>query len=275
MRTINALRAEGRRQLKDGCHIDVDVLLMHILQIDKNTMLTNPERLVDEDDATEFSRLIALRYKNTPTQYLTGKCEFMSLIFMVDKSVLIPRPDTEILVETVLANETSGVGLEIGVGSGCVSISLEYYAKGIIMHGVDISRVAVRVAGQNHQRLLNCKSRFFVSDLFENVPLGTLYDFVVSNPPYIETQEIGNLAENVKGFEPKIALDGGTNGLKFYRRICEKVGDYLTAGGRIYFEIGHNQSVDVKHILCRAGFSDVHIVKDLAGRDRVMWGKKV
>ena len=272
---IRNLRAEGRKRLKeagiDSHAIDADVLLMHLLGIDKNTLLTEPDKYVDKPVAAEFWRLVDRRCDNVPVQYIVGKCEFMSLEFILDENVLIPRPDTEILVETVLAKEKETVnGLEIGVGSGCISISLEHYAPNITMLGVDISAAAVEIAGKNSQRL--SKGKFIVSDMFDNVPRGTIFDFLVSNPPYIPSDVILKLEENVREYEPKLALDGGPDGLMFYRDICEKAKEYLADGGRIYFEIGHDQGNSVKHILCKAGFFGINIVKDLAGKDRVVYG---
>jgi len=259
----------------ESSFLDVDVLLMHVLEIDRNTLLTNHDRAVKEDDAYKFARLIDGRSSNIPIQYLVGKCEFMSLEFIVDENVLIPRPDTEILVETVLTQEISFAnGLEIGVGSGCISISLEHYAKNIKMRGVDISNRAVQVAAQNYGRIISGENIFFVSNLFENVPRGTLFDFIVSNPPYIEAAEIERLDNNVKDYEPRLALDGGPDGLQFYRDICAQAGNYLTAQGRIYFEIGYNQADAVKQILADNGFSNINVIKDLADKNRVIWARR-
>ena len=298
MMTISKLRAYGREFLKptgiENYFLDVDVLLMHVLEIDKNTLLTDLRHPISENDARKFIRLIHDRGNNAPIQYLTGKCEFMSLDFIVNKDVLIPRPDTETLVETILENETSGniTGFEIGVGCGCISVSLEYYAEYITMYGADISKDAVWIANENWVRLLQTLStirgakkenyidklfkntKFRVSNLFDNVPRGTLFDFVVSNPPYIETKEIERLDKCIKDFEPRIALDGGADGLDFYRQITEQAGKYLADGGRIYFEIGYNQADAVERILNDSGFSDIDIVQDLAGKDRVIWARR-
>ena len=281
MHTVNSLRAAGKNLLKEAgiasYAIDVDVLLMHVLNIDKNTLLTKLNRPVDNYCADRFMNLIGERSINVPVQYLTGKCEFMSLEFAVNSSTLIPRPDTEILVETILAaekKENTQSGLEIGIGSGCISISLEYYAKNITMLGVDINPDAVAVAVQNYRSILSRDNIFMVSDIFENVPRGTLFDFIVSNPPYIETGEIERLDSNVKDYEPRLALDGGADGLKFYREIVEQAAEYLKKGGRIYFEIGYNQARAVKNILEDAGYADIMILSDYAGKDRIVWARR-
>ena len=293
---LGTLRAEGRGALKKAgiqeYSLDADVLLMHKLKIDKNTLLTNFRLQVSESDAYAYTRLINARCKGCPIAYLTGRREFMSISFMVNANVLIPRPDTEILVETILLKENSGNhnGLEIGIGSGCISISLEYYGQGIYMRGVDISKTAVWVALQNYvriPRLLDARSKkklglidrvfgnsiFRASDMFENVPRGKYFDFIVSNPPYIETNELKKLPKTVKDYEPILALDGGEGGLKFYKEIAQKAGRHLINGGRLYFEIGYNQAEAVKYIMTEAGFGDIEVVKDLAGHDRVVYGK--
>ena len=278
MKTISELRSTGRQILKSGgiesYLIDTDVLLMHVLGIDKNTLLTNPDMSIGGIDFIAFCKLLEQRRKKTPIQYITGKCEFMSLEFAVNENVLIPRPDTEILVETILAAEsTPANGLEIGIGSGCISVSLEYHANYIKMSGVDISPKAVDIAAANQIAINGIPHNFFVGNLFENVPRGT-FSFIVSNPPYICSEEIDFLDENVKGFEPKIALDGGADGLEFYRKIAKQAPKYLDHSGRIYFEIGHNQASAVTDILTSAGFVDVKTVKDLAGLDRVVWAAR-
>ena len=278
MKTISELRSHGRQTLKSGgiesYHIDTDVLLMHVLAIDKNTLLTNPDMSIRGIDFIAFCKLIEQRRKKTPIQYITGKCEFMSLEFAVDENVLIPRPDTEILVETILAVESAPAnGLEIGIGSGCISISLEYHANHIKMSGVDISAKAVEIATANQIAINNRPHNFFVGNLFENVPRGT-FSFIVSNPPFICSDEIDVLEENVKGFEPRIALDGGADGLDFYHKIAKQAPHYLEQGGRIYFEIGYSQAADVTDILTSSGFVNVKIVKDLAGLDRVVWAAR-
>jgi release factor glutamine methyltransferase len=281
MTTISQLRAKGRHLLKqaqiESHGIDTDVLLMHVLDINKNTLLTEANRAVSDDCANEFLGLIAVRSGHAPIQYLTGKCEFMSLEFAVSPVVLIPRPDTEILVETILTaeKEENTRGLEIGAGSGCISISLEYYGNNITMWGADIKPDAVKVAAQNYKRIFSRDGVFIISDLFQNVPRGTLFNFIVSNPPYIETREIEQLDRCIRDYEPRIALDGGADGLDFYRKIVGQAGEYLKHDGRIYFEIGYNQAGAVKEILAAAGYVDIVILNDYAGKNRVIHARRV
>jgi release factor glutamine methyltransferase len=225
--------------------------------------------------AGEFEEALALCEAGMPLQYVLGRWEFMSLEFFIGREVLIPRPDTETLVETILAHERKGSkGLEIGVGSGCISISLAHHG-GIIMLGTDICPRAVEIAKFNatrHSRESGNPPTFVAANLFP--PGIEEFDFIVSNPPYIPTGEIADLDESVKNYEPLSALDGGHDGLEFYRRIAAQAAARLAVGGRIYFEIGYNQGEDVKNILKMNGFFGINIIKDLAGHDRVIVGVK-
>ena len=274
---IDELRARGRQVLKglgiESFALDADLLIMHVMGFDKNELLINGGAPVPEGLVARFEEMLARRCKFEPMQYILGRCEFMSLEFLVNENVLIPRGDTEILVETVLANEANARGLEIGVGSGCVSISIAHYGEGIEMLGVDICPGALRVAALNGERLAGDGGpEFALSDLFEGIAPGRTFDFIVSNPPYIRTGEIAGLGAGVRDYEPVAALDGGVDGLDFYRRIAARAGGYLVRGGRIYFEIGCEQGEDVANLLSEHGFYSVRVVKDLAGLDRVVWG---
>jgi len=305
--TINALRAFGRKQLKDAgissYLIDADALLLHVLEIDKNTLLTQEDKMADEEAANTYFELISNACAKMPIEHILGRGEFMSLEFILNEHVLIPRIDTEILVNTVLKNESHAIGLEIGVGSGCIAVALEYYGTNLTVYGVDVSGEAIWIATQNWMRIAMMRNtanellygdksgsgcdrkikiedafsnrKYINSNLFENIPSGMHFDFIVSNPPYIETDEITMLDDSVKQYEPIIALDGGTDGMDFYRRICAEAPKYLTEDGRIYFEIGYNQGEEVKKIVSDAGFVDVMTLKDTGNRDRVVWGRMV
>ena len=279
MRTLSEYRAHGRDVLKqagiESSSIDADLLLIHAAKIDLNTLLTDVHTPVCENAADVFLKLLEQRRNYTPIQHILGKCEFMSLDFAVTADVLIPRPDTEILVEVVLALAARLprplYGLEIGTGSGCISIALAHHAANITMLGVDISLKALRVAEQNRaDHGLDSKVELIQSDLFEDVPRGTPFDLIISNPPYIKTSDIGGLGKSVKNYEPYLALDGGMDGLEFYRRIACAAPDYLCEGGSIFLEIGHDQGGDVTSILAAAGFVDIEVVQDLTGKDRVV-----
>lgn len=279
MRTFNEYRTHGRNALKQAgiasYALDADLLLMHATQVDLNTILTNPHMLVSDHAAAVFHDLIQQSCRHVPIQYILGKCEFMSLEFAVSSSVLIPRPDTEILVEAALATAASLQrplhGLEIGVGSGCISISLAHHAENITMLGVDISPQALQIAQQNCvMHGVDSKVQLLQSDLFENVPRGTFFDLIISNPPYIKSGDIRALGTNVRDYEPHLALDGGMDGLDFYRRIASVAPQYLYEGGGVFLEIGHDQGGDVTGILVAAGFVDIEVMRDLAGRERVV-----
>ncbi|KAA5805547.1 peptide chain release factor N(5)-glutamine methyltransferase, partial [Thermoanaerobacterium thermosaccharolyticum] len=200
---------------------------------------------------------------------------FMGLIFNVSPSVLIPRNDTEILVEEVLKRLKSGdTVLDIGTGSGAIAVSIAKY-KDVKVYAVDISDEALEVAKENAcENGVSDKVIFIKSDLFSSIPKDIKFDLIVSNPPYIRSNEINELQEEVKR-EPKIALDGGEDGLTFYRRIVKDSINYIKFGGIIAFEVGFNQAWDVKDILIDSGYSDIEVVKDLQGIDRVVLGKRL
>jgi release factor glutamine methyltransferase len=286
------LRAWGRDVLRassiENYAHETDILLMDTLDMDKNALLTKgdfepPTALVEL-----FRKSIDRRRAHMPLQYVVGRWEFMSLEFNLGAgNVLIPRADTEVLVQTIMAEEPPGArGLEIGLGSGCISIALEYHGD-MVMTGVEICPDALEVAKANHESIFGRQnvfggsakkaqkraSRFILSDLFQNVPRGTLFDFIVSNPPYISKGEIEMLNKSVKDFEPHVALYGGDDGLDFYKKIVAVAGEYLVPDGGIYFEIGRDQADAVKKILYRSGFSDINIVKDLARHDRVIFAR--
>ncbi len=201
----------------------------------------------------------------------------MGLEFTVNEKVLIPRQDTEILVEEVLRDLHDGSRiLDMCTGSGCILISLLHYSNDCQGTGADISGDALCVARENAARILAGKkddtvARFVESDLFERVE--GRFDILVSNPPYIRSAVIPELAEEVRGNEPILALDGAEDGLLFYRRIIKQGKEHLCGGGRLFFEIGYDQGVAVKGMMEEAGYADVRIVKDFSGLDRVVYGR--
>lgn len=212
---------------------------------------------------------IEMRMGRTPVQQITGEQEFMGLPFSVNENVLIPRQDTEILVEAVLAMVEGRRVLDLCTGSGCIIISLAVLGKPRCCLGTDISRAALQVAEHNNRQLKGGVS-FVESDLFDQVR-GT-YDLIVSNPPYIPPAVISGLEEEVREHEPRIALDGGEDGLDFYRRIVAEAGNFLSPGGILAFEIGHDQGREVERLMREAGYASLCCKKDYAGHDRVMIG---
>ena len=197
----------------------------------------------------------------------------MGLPFFVNESVLIPRQDTEVLVETALAMMKPECRLlDMCTGSGCILLSLAKLgtvAEGV---GVDISEGALKVAERNRENLGLPQVRLVHSNLFESVE--GVFDMIVSNPPYIPTEDIEDLMREVRDHEPHLALDGSKDGLLFYRKLAEESGRYLVPGGSLLFEIGYDQGGAVSQLLDQAGFKDIHVKKDLAGLDRVVYAVK-
>ena len=225
-------------------------------------------------EATESKLLSALQKRLThmPVQHITGYQNFMGLEFAVDENVLIPRYDTEILVEEILKDGGSGLNiLDMCTGSGCLLISLLKYMNDCKGIGTDISYEALEVAKQNAKRL-EVESTFIQSNMFDNISENEKFDLIVSNPPYIRSDVIPTLMEEVRAFEPVLALDGDEDGLKFYRIIIEKSRKYLNRSGKLFFEIGYDQGESVKNLMEAAGFKDVTVVKDFSGLDRVVSG---
>lgn len=255
---------------------DAWILLEHVTGVSRTRYYVNPRQSLSEDEEKSYLSYIEKRKKRIPVQHLTGVQEFMGLEFLVNEHVLIPRQDTEVLVETVWKDLEPGMRvLDMCTGSGCILISLMKRMQtvsgedGIHGVGVDLSREALQVAETNASKQ-NVGAVFVESDLFEQVE-GT-YDIIVSNPPYIRTSVINELQEEVKLHDPYTALDGKEDGLFFYREIIKKSKEYLKKGGRLYFEIGHDQGEDVKKLMEEAGFTQVTVKKDLAGLDRVVFG---
>ena len=251
---------------------DTWLLMEMACKIDRNFYYMHMMEDMTEEQAKQYQLLIKKRAERVPLQYITGEQEFMGLTFTVNSSVLIPRQDTETLVEEALKAAKPGMNiLDMCTGSGCVLISIlkNVDAKGI---GYDISKQALNVAKENAKRN-HVVCEFERSDLFENVD-GT-YDIIVSNPPYIPTEVIHTLMPEVKEFEPMEALDGMEDGLHFYRRIVREAKEHLAKGGYLVLEIGHDQGASVSEMLEYGGYAEVRVIKDLARNDRVVIGKRV
>lgn len=264
--------------------LDARLLLEYVCQTDRNTLLVHSEREVSLEEYDSYVNLISQREKHVPLQYITGVQEFMGLEFGVNENVLIPRQDTEILVEEVMRYLHDGMRiLDMCTGSGCILLSLLYYSNGCMGVGADISQAALNTAMKNVERLKALKGEmaasFVQSDLFAGLERGlnkdkeTKFDIIVSNPPYIKSGVIETLMPEVKDYEPVLALDGREDGLYFYREITKQAGAYLSGGGRLFFEIGFDQGEAVKSMMEAAGYEQVEIVKDYAGLDRVVHGR--
>lgn len=231
------------------------------------------EEEMPENCQVAYQKLLKKRGERIPLQQLTGEQEFMGISFLVNEHVLIPRQDTEVLVEEALKRKKEGMKvLDLCTGSGCILLSILKNLKQGTGVGIDISEQALEVARRNAKRLgLEAATTFVLSDLFEKAQ-GS-YDMIVSNPPYIETEEIAQLMPEVRDHEPRLALDGMSDGLYYYRSIVSQCRDYLKEDGALLFEIGAGQGAAVSELLKEAGFVSVQVIKDLAGLDRVVAGK--
>ena len=242
---------------------DAWLLLAMVCQIDRNFYYLHAMEEMPQEQWESYQDLLRRRAEHVPLQYLTGEQEFMGHPFLVNPGVLIPRQDTEILVEEALKVAADGMTvLDLCTGSGCIIISIAKAVPGIAAVASDLSGDAVAMAEENARRN-------GVSVKFET---GNLF---VSNPPYIRTSEIAELMPEVRDFEPEMALDGREDGLFFYRTIIEEAENYLNPGGYLRFEIGYDQGEAVSELMRQAGYQEVTVIKDLAGLDRVVTGKEI
>ena len=265
----------GMQKLKEAqigeAQLDARLLLEEVCGTDHNTLLCHGDREVSEAEEEQYRKALEQRAVHVPLQHLLGYQDFMGLRFQVNEHVLIPRQDTEILVEEAMRYLHDGMRiLDLCTGSGCILLSLLHYSNDCEGVGVDISQEALQVAAQNAE-LLGIRADFLKSDLYEKVT--GKFDLLVSNPPYIERAVIPTLMEEVREYDPYIALDGGEDGLDFYRRIIGGAQDYLKRGGQILMEIGSGQAKAVSELLREAGFKEIDVCRDFAGLDRVVSGR--
>ena len=273
--TLREAYEYGQKQLNEANIEDADLdawyLLEFVTGINRTMYYLKMQEEILFEQEELYRKYVDARASHIPLQHITGVQEFMGLEFCVNKHVLVPRQDTEVLVESVLQVLKPGMAvLDMCTGSGCILISLLKHCIGARGIGVDISAEALKVAKMNCENL-GVEAELVQSDLFENV--SGRYDVIVSNPPYIRTAVIEELKEEVKCHDPFIALDGKEDGLYFYRKIVENSAHHLNDCGKLYFEIGYDQGEDVKKLMEQAGFVDVQVKKDLAGLDRVVSGK--
>ena len=282
--------------------LDARYLLLSVTGISPAMFLIRKNQEADGETEQRFEDLIQRRASRIPLQHILGTQEFMGLEFAVGPDVLIPRQDTETLVERVLYDRKGIEGtpslLDMCTGSGCIALSLAVLGDFGQVVAADISPKALIVAEENarrllprhrnnredqgaagnerireHGKILNGRADRFQliqSDLYENIPADMEFDIIVSNPPYIPSQDIRDLEPEVKDYEPRLALDGSADGLEFYRRLAAESGAYLKPGGRIYLEIGYDQGLAVSSLLRAAGFINIEIIKDIPGQDRVV-----
>jgi release factor-specific protein-(glutamine-N5) methyltransferase len=279
--TIEELLRNNTNKLEksgsETARLDAEILLLHILQKDRSYLYSHKTDLVSDVDETLYNKLVKRRTENEPVSYITGKKEFMGLELFVDQNVLIPRPDTEILVEYAIKwiNNKSGLVkvLDLCTGSGAIGISIAKYCDNIRVDLSDYSHDALSVAKKNVQaNKLENKIHMLESDLFNNITEENKYHIIVSNPPYISENEMKQLEGNVLNYEPHMALYGGKDGYDFYRKIITDSKKYLFKQGLLALEIGCSQGKIVSQLLKDNDFTEIEILSDLAGLDRVVKG---
>ena len=255
--------------------LDSQLLLSKVLNVDKLFIMINRSFDLNPNQENEFIRLIHLRKNKMPVKYILGDCEFMGMNFIVRPGVLIPRPDTEILVEGVIEHINKRAYTEVCdvcSGSGAIGIAIAEFVKEAKVTLYDISPEAVALSKSNIEKFdFSKRVHAEFSDLLQAaIEKNKKFQVIVSNPPYIRDEVIPSLMEDVKNYEPYIALSGGEDGLSFYRRITEQSLQVLEKGGLLAFEIGYDQREQVVEILLKSGFKEIECIKDLSGNDRVV-----
>lgn len=261
----------GKKRLTE-CQVpdaewDAWLLLEYVTDMKRAEYLLHQRENMERTAEEQYHRMIRQRERRIPLQQLTGEVEFMGLSFSVDSNVLIPRQDTEILVELALPEVEGKRVLDVCTGSGCIAIALQKLGNPEVCHGVDLSLQALAVAQMNGKHL-GAEVNFWQSDLFAQVT--EIYDVIISNPPYIASEVILELMPEVREHEPVMALDGGADGCQFYRRLTVEAGRYLRNGGKLFLEIGYDQGKTVTALLQENGFKEIQVHQDLAGHDRVV-----
>ena len=272
---------EGSKILKlndiKSYNLDSEILLSSTLKLDRSQLLLNLDKRIENQEKKIFFNFIERRSKNEPIAYITGYKEFWKSKFKVNKNVLIPRPDTETIIEQVL-NEldinSSKKILDIGTGSGCIIISILSERKRCFGVGIDISKNAVKLAKYNAKiQHIDNRIKFLNSDI-DNF-CGDKYDLIISNPPYIKHHEINGLEKDIKNHEPKVALDGGIDGYNKIRLIIEKSSTLIKKTGKLFLELGINQTRETLKILNLNGFYKTKVIKDLASKNRCIVSTKI
>ncbi len=257
--------------------LDSEILMSKVLKEDRTSILLNSERILSDRDYKYFRKLISNRLRNKPIAYLTGKKFFWKYEFDVNDKVLIPRPDTELIIEQVLRiykNKDNINFLEIGVGSGCIILSILKERKSFLGKGVDLSKDSIKICKKN-AFMLRVKNRLklYKSDI-DNFNSGK-YDLVISNPPYVKKLDLKKLDKDVINYEPKLALDGGLDGLSKIRKVIKKSSELVRLNGKLILEIAHDQKTMVKNILTDHGFFINEVIRDLSENDRCIISTKI
>ncbi|RDY26092.1 peptide chain release factor N(5)-glutamine methyltransferase [Romboutsia weinsteinii] len=281
IRDIIIKYSDELKEISDTPRLDIELLLQKALgDVDRLYIHMNINKKLTTEEEESFLVLMKDRLEGRPIAYIVGNREFMGLDFFVKEGVLIPRPDTEPLVEEVieLCKEKEEVNiLDIGTGSGAITVSLAKYIEKSRLTSFDISDIALEVGKKNAiSNEVNQKIDFIKSDLFTAIRGKNIkFDIIVSNPPYIPKADIDTLHMQVKDYEPYTALEGGEDGLDFYRDITEQSKDYISKNGILAYEVGHDQAQDVAEIMKNNGYTKIYTKKDIQGIDRVVIGFKL
>lgn len=261
----------------DTPFLDAEVMLSQASGSSRVELIAHPDLQLPPETALKFAEWVYRRSQREPLAYIVGKQEFFGICFEVTPAVLIPRPETEILVETAiefLKNLDKPILADIGIGSGAVAVSIAKNVENVFVYGTELSQTGLDVARRNVEHVgVQDKVQLLNGDLLEPL-ISKKFDLIVSNPPYIASGEIDNLQPEIAKYEPKIALDGGPDGLDYYRRLSAEAPDYLKADGILAVEVGFGQSDSVKTIFESNGFQNVRSVNDYGGIERVIAGEK-
>ena len=257
--------------------LDSEILMSKVLRKDRTNILLNSEKVISDKDYIYFRELISSRLRNKPIAYLTGKKSFWKYEFEINDKVLIPRPDTELIIEQVLKiykNKSNINFLEVGVGSGCIILSILKEKKSFLGKGIDLSKDCINICKNNAFKLkVDDRLKLIKSDI-DNFSSGK-YDLVISNPPYVKKSDLDKLDKDVINHEPILALDGGLDGLSKIRKVIKKSSELVKLNGKLILEIAHDQKTMVKKILWNYGFFVNYVVKDLADNDRCIVCTKI
>lgn len=258
-------------------YVDAEYILASVLKCQRRDLLIYPDRTLNDDELKQFNSCIKRRGRREPLQYITGGVEFRGLLFKVNKDVLIPRPETELLVDEVIKSvrKKEAIILDLCSGSGCIAVCIAKELNNSTVYATDISEGALAVAREN--AIINSagdRITFLPGDLFaaiESLNLKSKVDIIVSNPPYVSAEEMAELQPEIKDYEPASALYGGEDGLDFYRRIIHESPYYLAAGGHLLMEIGYRQALSIKGLIqAEKVFRKIEVMKDLNGTDRII-----
>ncbi len=257
--------------------LDSEILMSKVLRKDRTNILLNSEKVISDKDYIYFRELISSRLRNKPIAYLTGKKSFWKYEFEINDKVLIPRPDTELIIEQVLKiykNKSNINFLEVGVGSGCIILSILKEKKSFLGKGIDLSKDCINICKNNAFKLkVDDRLKLIKSDI-DNFSSGK-YDLVISNPPYVKKLDLNKLDKDVINYEPRLALDGGLDGLSKIRKIIKKTSELIKLNGKLIIEIANDQKIMIKNILIDNGFYINKVVKDLGNNNRCVISTKI